>query len=111
MQGGKLDNRIEFQKRTMLDDGAGNTVGDFALEFTVWGNIKYLRGGESVMAARITAKQPAILTVRKCSQADMITPEWRAKINEKYFNIREYPTPTDNRLYLQFLAEGGLASG
>lgn len=111
MQAGKLSKRIEFQKRSLADDGLGNTVGDFTPQFTVWGNVKYLRGGESVMAARLTAKQPAILTVRKSADTDIIAPEWRAKINGNYFNIREHPTPTDNRLYLQFLAEGGVASG
>ena len=111
MQGGTIRDSIEFKTRALASDGMGNTVGSFESQFTVMGNVKYLRGGESVMAARVAAKQPAIITVRVTLETQLIAPDWVAVIDGKTFNIREHPTKTDNRLYYQFLAESGVAGG
>ncbi len=111
MQGGDLDKRIEFEKRGSVSDGAGNTKADFSAQFIVCGKVKYLRGGESVMAARLTSRQAIIVTIRASILAQGILPDWRIKIGDEYFNIRERPTLSDNRLYLEFLAESGVAVG
>lgn len=108
MQSGQLDKRIDLRSRLDDDDNYGNKKSDFVSRFTIWGNVKFLRGGEGVLAARLTAKQPVIITVRKSTQAQTITAAWRAVIDGQTYKIRENPTPTDNRLYLQFLAETGL---
>lgn len=113
MAAGGLDQRFRFEKREEADDGYGNTVtGDWLPQFTVWAGRKYLRGGESVIADRLQARQPAILRIRNSSQARQITAEWRAVDDRTgtVFAIRENPTVTDDRAYLEMLVESGVAA-
>lgn len=115
MEAGKLDRRFQFQVRVEVDDGHGSTVGEWFPQFTVAGNRKYIvRGaGEAVMAARLTAKTLATMTVRRSVATKQITAEWRAieTRSGEVFNIREQPQESDDRGYLSFLCETGTASG
>lgn len=111
MSAGSLDRRYRFEKRAVISDNAGNFEGEWEFQFPLAGNRKYLRGGESVMASRLTAKSPVIITVRSCVNARLIEPEWRA-VDERsgeVFNIREQPQESDSRGYVSFLAEAGVA--
>lgn len=115
MEAGRLDRRLQFQVRVELEDGHGNTVADWFPQFTIAANRKYyLRGaGESVMAARLAAKTFVTLMVRRSLATQQITPDWRAIDirSGEVFNIREQPQESDDRGYLSFLAESGVASG
>jgi head-tail adaptor len=112
---GRLDRRFQFQVRVNVDDGHGNTVADWFPQFTVAGNRKYiLRGaGEAVIAARLTAKTLATVIVRRSLATQQITADWRAidTRSGEVFNIREQPQESDDRGYLSFLCETGVASG
>ncbi|MFC6197820.1 phage head closure protein [Ponticaulis profundi] len=104
--------KAEFQSRTEVSDGAGNYVSAWGpTQFTRWCGIHYLRGSESVMASRLTGKRPVILTVRSDEQTASITPDMRCLIDGEAFNIREKPRPTEDRVWLEFLAESGVADG
>lgn len=115
MEAGRLDRRLQFQVRVAIDDGHGNEVADWYPQFTVAANRKYmLRGaGEAVMAARLTAKTLATVTVRRSIATRQITADWRAidTRSGEVFNIREQPQESDDRGYLAFLCESGVASG
>ncbi|WP_211341190.1 phage head closure protein [Paracoccus methylarcula] len=112
-----MNKRATFQSRTQVDDGYGNKVGAWpgeqgvpdGYDFIRWCNVRYLRGGESVMASRLQGRQPVIVTVRKDPSTDTITPDMRCLIAGRAYNIREFPRPSDNRLYLEFMAESGVA--
>lgn len=109
---GKLDRRVRFEKRTQVSDGRGNYVADWSCQFTVAANRKFLRGGESVLAARLASRQPVILTIRASCEAREIGNDWRAvdvRTGEIY-NIREIPKESENRGYLEMLAESGVAT-
>ena len=107
---GKLDRRFSFYKRQEQDDGAGNTVSDWVLQFSQQGNRKWLRGGESVMAARLESRQPVILTVRASTQARAVNNDWRVVDRDgTIYNVRENPKESDDRGFLEFLAESGVA--
>lgn len=108
---GRLDRRYSFYKRVEVADGAGNFEGGWQLQFEMAGNRKYLRGGEAVMASRLQAKSPVILTIRSCINSRLIKPDWRATDTRtgEEFNIREQPQESDNRGYMQMLAEAGVA--
>lgn len=109
---GTLDRRYRFEKRASISDGAGNHEGEWEHQFSLAGNRRYLRGGEGVLAARLTARQPVILTVRTCANARQITADWRA-VDERagtILNIREDPQESDSRGYMSMLAEGGVAT-
>lgn len=108
---GDLHDRFTIQRDTATADWTGHPgEPDWKDQFTVSGNIQYMRGGESVMAARLTARQPAILTIRTSSQARGILPTDRVKDARtgEIFNIREQPRVSKaNRGYLEVLVEAG----
>lgn len=108
---GKLDRRLSFYARREHSDGAGNTVSDWVLQFSVAAGRVFLNGGESVLAARLESRQPVVLTIRNSTQARQITNDWRAVDTRdgRNFNIRENPKETDDRGYLEMLAESGVA--
>lgn len=110
---GDLRERFTIQRRVDVDDGAGNVTGSWADEFTVWSGVQFMRGSESVIAARLTARQPAIMTIRNTAQARGILPKDRA-VNARtgeVFNIREQPREArDNRGFLEMLVEAGVAT-
>lgn len=116
MQAGELDRRVQFQRRAEKDDGHGNPVsGDWETQFERWAKIKFMRGSESVLAARLEARQPAILTIRNSAEARQVTADWRIVElvegrNGPVFNIRENPTRTDDRAWLEMLVETGVAT-
>ena len=73
-------------------------------------NIRYRRGGETVQAARLTGKQPVVVTVRRSSQTASLTTDDKmrdARTGTKY-NIRSV-VPTDDRQFIEITAESGVA--
>lgn len=110
---GRLRERFTIQRRVNTDDGHGNTAGEWANLFTVWAGIEFRRGGEGVLAARLAARQPAILTVRNSTQARGILASDRA-VNARtgeVFNIREKPREArENRGFLEMLVEAGVVT-
>ena len=79
MRAGEMDQRFTIQRYIGVDDGYGNIVGSWEDQFTVWAGIQFMRGSETVMAARLSARQPAIMTIRNSYQARTILPSDRAK--------------------------------
>lgn len=74
---GDLYYKVDCQKRIEQDDGYGNTVSDFATQFTVRAAYRHLRGGEAVIASRLENRHPVIITVRASSQTKQITADWQ----------------------------------
>lgn len=114
MVAGKLKHQIAFDKRTEpIDDGFGNVVNGWSEQFKVWAGKRYLTGGESVLASRLSGHQPVIVTVRRSDLTVQITTAWRCRdiITEEAFNIRSV-TPAENReAYIDLLVEAGVAEG
>ena len=116
MHAGRLDRRLQFAERREVDDGMGNTVAEYVPQYECAANIKRLRGGESVLAARLEAKQPVVVTVRACTAARAITHDWRATDlrDGTIYAVKENPRyPTDksgreDRGHLEFLAMSGV---
>ena len=112
MTAGKLDYRATFAApvSTGGTDPDGMPISGHAAQFEVWCGVQWKRGGESVEQARMQSRSPAILTVRDTPDTRRITSEWQATILNgpfagRVFDIREDPTPTDDRGYLQMLSE------
>lgn len=101
-----LTQRAAFYEPFEERDADGMLVQSWLLRFTLAAHVLYLRGSEAVMQARLQSKNPAIITVRKSSQARAITSEWRAEIAGKTYEIREDPRPSQDRRLLEMLAEG-----
>ncbi len=109
---GMLDRRVRFEKRLDVNDGAGNTRGEWVKQFACAAGRTFLRGGEGVLASRLESRQPVILTIRNSRAARTISADWRA-IDERdgrVFNIRENPKESGDRSMLEMLAEAGVAT-
>lgn len=112
---GDLRDSFTIQRDMATPDWSGHPgEPDWKDQFTIWGNITFMRGGEAVIAARLTARQPAILTIRNSVSARTILPSDRV-INARtgeIFNIREQPRVSrDNRGMLEVLIEAGASDG
>lgn len=108
---GVLRHRFSIQRNMAEDDWSGHPAEPDWQEFlSVRAGIQFSRGGEAVLAARLTARQPAILTIRNSAAARGILPSDRA-VNARtgeIFNIREQPREArENRGFLQMLVESG----
>ncbi len=112
MDAGKLDHRATFERPVQSRDEDGQLIQGWHDEATVWASVRYLRGGESVMAARMQSRTPAILTIRSSSTARRVTSEWRVQTRdrsgtERLFEVKEDPRPTEGGGFLEMLVEAG----
>jgi head-tail adaptor len=110
MQAGKLRESVTFSKRSDSDDGFGNLEAGWGSEFSVAARIAPLRGGEDVMASRLTGKQPVLVTVRRCRATLEVTPDWRltdARTGTVY-NIRT-ASPSEDKTVIDMICETGVA--
>lgn len=105
MNPGKLDRRAAFAAPFEARDDDGQIVQRHDEQFTVWCGVRWLRGGEAVMQSRMQSRSPAILTVRKTPDTDRITSEWRVLVDGRDFDIQEDPRASDDRGFLEMLAE------
>ena len=101
----QLDRRATFQRPFEERDADGMLVQRFDDQFTVWTHVRFLRGGETVMQSRMQSKSPVILTVRRSPDTERITSEWRAVVDGRIYEVREDWRPTDDRLFVEMLAE------
>lgn len=101
-----LTQRAAFYEPVEERDADGMLVQSWLLRITCAAHVTWLRGGETVMAARMQSKNPAIITVRDFTESRAITSEWRAEIAGKTYEIREDPRPSQDRRLLEMLAEG-----
>lgn len=108
-----LDRVFSFQRRGEVDDRHGNKVdGDFVEVFREWAKVKPMKGGEGVVEARLSARQPAILTVRATTAAEDVNADWIAVTGGVVvWNIKEPPRLTDDRQFLEMLVERGRGDG
>jgi len=111
IKAGDLKYRVHCQKRVGRDDGMGNTVAEFATEFTVRAAYHHLRGGETVMASRLENRHPVLITVRVSSQTRQINSDWRLvdARDDTELAVRDVTAETD-RQFITFLCESGVAA-
>lgn len=113
---GDLDRRFRFDCRETVSDGHGNEEDGWVEQFNVWAKFRPLRGGEGVLAARLAARQPAILTIRNAPDARRVTADWRAVGPDgTVYAIREKPKhpvrrDREDRNFLEMLVESGVAA-
>lgn len=109
---GSLKEELRFESPTPADDGAGNYTEGWTPEFERSARVRPLKGGESVLAARLAGTQPVIITVRRDTQTRGIGSEWRA-VDTRSGAIYQLKAPPadmlENRAYLDILATSGVA--
>lgn len=111
---GKLREKLLFQRRAIVDDGFGNEQsGDFATVFTAAAELIPLKGGEPVLAARLSGVQPFIIKIRGCNDARAVTPAWRAvdaRNPARLFNITAAVDPDNKNAWIDIMATQGVAT-
>jgi head-tail adaptor len=112
MDVGKMDYLVVFEKPTKVSDGHGGTVNGWGNPVTVDAAFMFLRGGETVQAARLAGRQPIVVTVHDNSQTRALGTSWRMRDarNGLIYNIRSGPVPRGNHQFLEFTVEGGVAT-
>lgn len=102
---------VAFDRKSEGSDGAGGTTVGWIEQFNCRAGFQHLRGGETVLAARLEGTHTQVIRVRASSNTRQVTAEWRIRDTRSgdVFNIKDV-TPTDDRLFLDFLCERGVAA-
>lgn len=109
MNSGNLFEKFAFEGPVEVADGYGGVIQGWTDPVEVRAAIQYLRGGETVQAARLQGKQPAVLRVRNSTTLRLVDPSWRARDTRTgvVYNIRSV-VRSDDRRWLEFTVESGL---
>lgn len=110
---GALSEVVAFQVRSEADDGYGNPVtGEFTTQFFEPCRLQPLKGGEPVLAARLTKLQPYILRVRSSARTRRVGVDWRAVNNRTgaIYNIKTITNVDERGAYLDMMAVEGEAT-
>jgi len=111
---GALRGRVHCQSREAVDDGLGSSVtGPWTTRFTVAAGFTPLRGGEQVMAARLSGTQPYVVRVRQSSQTRQVMTGWRlvdARNPARVLAITAINDPDSNGAWLDIIVTEGAAS-
>lgn len=108
---GDLRHRVRFAEPQAGSDGAGGALDGFMDRFDRRAEYTHLRGGETVLAARLEGRHPQIIRVRADSETREVTTDWRitdARTGTVYA-IRDV-TWSEDRAWIDFLAESGVAT-
>lgn len=76
---GALRELYAWDQRIEIEDGAGNTVGEWHEVFRAAAGRVALKGGEAVLASRLEGRQPHLVTIRNSVNAALVTPDWRCR--------------------------------
>lgn len=108
---GDLVERVGFEAPQSGSDGAGGVLDGFAEQFEARAQFIHLRGGESVLAARLEGRHTLVIRVRSSTASRAVTGDWRIadKRAGTLFNIRDI-TPSPDRAFIDFLCEAGVAT-
>lgn len=109
--GGQLVELVAFDRRLPASDGYGNTEGDFEEVFQCRAGYTWLRGGETVLAARMTGRQPILVRVRRAEETLQIRPDWQMRDLDSGFSYAVHAISESlDRGYLDILVEQGVAA-
>jgi len=103
---GDLIHSVAFGKRVEQGDEFGNTQGPFAEQFSCRAAYLHLKGGESVLAARLEGKHSQVIRVRFNSNTRQITADWyvKDKRTDMLFAVSDV-TPSENRQFVDVLID------
>jgi head-tail adaptor len=111
MGAGARSVRVAFDAPVSVPNGMGGTISDWAdVPVVRWAHVRYLLGGETVLAARLEGVQPAVVTVISDTDTRAITPEWRMRrvADDAPAAVRAVK-PTQDRGELEITVEFGVA--
>lgn len=110
-----LYQRVAFDQPLKVSDGHGGKIDGWAPPegaIVERAHFRFLRGSEAVQAARLEGRQPVVVTVRDNPASRQVTNSWRMRDLQTgtAYAIKSGPVPTDDRGYLEFTVESGVAT-
>lgn len=101
---------VAFDAPVSSADGFGGTEAGWAEQFNCRAAMRFLRGGETVQAARLTGRQPVVVTIWTSQAARNVTTDWRMRDtrSDVVYNIRSI-IPSGDRSTLELTCESGVA--
>jgi head-tail adaptor len=113
MSAGKRRQIVLMQRREALDDGFGNEVsGPFQTVFESTAELIPLKGGEPVIAERLTGTQPYIVRIPSCTAAREVSTAWRIvdkRAPARVFNITSVADMDQKNRMIDIMATQGEA--
>jgi head-tail adaptor len=110
---GKMREKIEFQLKVASPDEYGNEQTEWRMQFTTAAELIPLKGGEPVLAARLTGVQPFVIRIRSSTAARAVTTAWRAvdaRNPSRIFNITSVANVDQKNAYIDMMATQGVAT-
>ncbi|WP_420852189.1 head-tail adaptor protein [Psychromarinibacter halotolerans] len=117
---GRCRERVAFDEPVSTSDGSGGQEAGFSEVFKTPAHFRYLRGGETVQAARLEGRQPVVVTVPATPRARRITTDWRMRdINRVtyasdgsavlgVYAVKAPPVLSEDRAWLEITCETGV---
>lgn len=104
---GALRDRVALDRPVLDADGVREGWTEAAL---LPARILYLKGGETVQAARLAGRQPAVVTVRAAGAPAGLSPEWRLRDPRRgvVYQLRAV-VPAPDPAWLELTVESGTA--
>ncbi|WP_189526621.1 phage head closure protein [Mesorhizobium sp. M7A.F.Ca.ET.027.03.2.1] len=108
---GQMREVVRLQQYTEVDDGHGNTVGEYADVATIPARIQSVKGSEQILAGRLAGVQPIVITIRNGGDAAAVNTDWRAVNDrtEETYNIRSI-IRSERGDWIDLLVEAGVAT-
>lgn len=115
MRRGPYPEEVAFDAPVQVPDGHGGIEtgwADEAQAYRARARFRYLRGGEVVQAARLSGRQPIVVTLRYDAAAMVITTGWRMRNEQtgEVANIRTAPVRAENGHEIEMTVETGVAT-
>jgi len=110
MPAGLMRRLVAWEKREEVDDGYGNTQGAFVEIFRGHAERTPLKGGESVLSARLQGTQPYVLRIRQSALSRTVTTDWQARDvrSGQIMQVKSIADPTDRGAYLDIMVTEGV---
>ena len=109
MRGGKLRERVVFEKEVQTPDGGGGYELSWAPLKETRGQLMLERGRERVEAGRIESAVAGVLRVRWQPGLNELSADDRAVIDGVAYNIRSVTQPDRRNRALEIVLERGVA--
>lgn len=111
MKAPKLYESVAFDSPMATTNDYGGVEDGWTQEFTTRANFRFLRGSEAVQAARLEGRQPVVATVRRSTDSEAITTDWRMRDTRRgiAYAIRSVIWSED-RKWVEITAESGVAA-
>ncbi|UPT93023.1 phage head closure protein [Bradyrhizobium barranii subsp. apii] len=107
---GDLRSEIKLERQVLTPDGAGGSTVEWVEVVTTPARIKYLKGGETVMAGRLQGNQTVVVTLRNQPGLGDADTTWRltSTRSNRVYDIKAF-TLSEDGAWLDILADTGVS--